>query len=243
MEIKKVALVLVDISGYTRFLQMHAASLLHAEEIITELMEAVIDKADYPLTLNKLEGDAALLYAEVEENPQAAVHDIARQVLGFFAAFKQKQTTLVEAGEGGCPCEACRNIAQLQLKAVLHYGEVVMKQIRQFEELAGNNVILIHRLLKNSLPSREYILMTEDFYRLYGDITELAAQEHIEAYPELGALKTFVVYPPQTVELRVPDVKPMSRPKGIWEGQRLTFAGLWRRLFDRKGPFRHLQAG
>lgn len=43
MEIKRVALVLVDISGYTRFMKLHAMSLLHVESIITELLEAVID--------------------------------------------------------------------------------------------------------------------------------------------------------------------------------------------------------
>jgi len=38
MEIKRLALVLVDISGYTRFLKAHTMSLLHAEAIITDLV-------------------------------------------------------------------------------------------------------------------------------------------------------------------------------------------------------------
>jgi len=38
-------------------------SLLHAEAIISDLLEAVIDHAEYPLTLSKLEGDAVFLYA------------------------------------------------------------------------------------------------------------------------------------------------------------------------------------
>ena len=61
MEIKEVSLVLADISGYTEFVQAHRTALLHAEQIITDLLEAVIDSAEYPLTLNKLEGDAVLL--------------------------------------------------------------------------------------------------------------------------------------------------------------------------------------
>ncbi len=242
MEIKNVAIVLVDISGYTRFMQMHAASMLHAEEIITELMEAVIDRADYPLTLHKLEGDAAFLYANIEGDAKAAARDIAQQVLGFFEAFKQKQSALLHASEGGCPCDACQNIEQLQLKAVLHYGEVVMKKIRQFKELAGNNVILIHRLLKNSLPGGEYILMTEDFYRLSGGVPDLRMKEHTEEYPDLGPVPAFVFYPP-LVEFVRADTKPLTKPTGFLEAQRLTLLGFWRRLFDRKGPFRHLQAG
>ena len=49
MELKRVCLVLADISGYTRFTRMHFTSLLHAEEIITELLEAVIQAAAFPL--------------------------------------------------------------------------------------------------------------------------------------------------------------------------------------------------
>ena len=41
--------------------------------------------------------------------------------------------------------------------------------MRQFEELAGEEVILIHRLLKNHVPSREYVLMTEPVKRAIGD--------------------------------------------------------------------------
>ncbi|MDP1624483.1 MAG: DUF2652 domain-containing protein [bacterium] len=66
METKKVALVIADISGYTQFIRSEKMSAVHAEEIIFELLEAVIDHAAYPLTLNKLEGDAALLYAELK---------------------------------------------------------------------------------------------------------------------------------------------------------------------------------
>ena len=53
MEIRNVVLVMVDISGYTRFIQLHKVSVLHAEQIITDLLEAVISKAEYPLVLNK----------------------------------------------------------------------------------------------------------------------------------------------------------------------------------------------
>ena len=63
MELKRVVLVLADISGYTRFMKIHTMSLLHAETIITELLEAVLDHAEFPLTLSKLEGDAAFMYA------------------------------------------------------------------------------------------------------------------------------------------------------------------------------------
>ncbi len=176
MEIKGVYLILADISGYTRFVKMHRASMLHAEEIVTELMEAVIDAAGPPLILNKLEGDAAFLYAPAiaENNPDSQI--ILQQVWGFFQAFKTKQQNLIKAGEGGCFCEACCNIRDLKLKAIVHVGQAVIKQVRQLEELAGRDVILAHRLLKNSLGTHEYLLTTEEFYQLGRDRQQPAAE-------------------------------------------------------------------
>ena len=63
-----------------------------------------------------------------------------------------------------------QQILDLKLKAILHKGEVAFKKIRQFDELAGQEGILAHRLLKNTIPSREYIVMTEPVYMLIGEL-------------------------------------------------------------------------
>jgi len=80
MELKKVALVIADISGYTRFLQFNKTSLLHANEIVSQLLESVIDGASHPLILNKLEGDALLLYAELGIDEGVAAREVSRQI-------------------------------------------------------------------------------------------------------------------------------------------------------------------
>jgi hypothetical protein len=46
MSIKPIFIILVDISGYSKFINMHRIELLHAERIIAELMESVLDKVD-----------------------------------------------------------------------------------------------------------------------------------------------------------------------------------------------------
>jgi len=61
IELKNVSMVLLDISGYTSFIKWHDMSLLHAEQIISELLESAIGSLDGLLTLNKLEGDAAFI--------------------------------------------------------------------------------------------------------------------------------------------------------------------------------------
>src|SRR4249919_3815111 len=160
MRLTHAFLVIVDISGYTAFINERQTSLLHAEQIITELMEAVIDRASHPLMVNKLEGDAALLYGEVAAGDLAAARDVLAQVKAFFPAFhgclgRQREM------RANCVCDACTGIERLQLKAFIHVGELAIKQVRQFQELAGEEVILVHRLLKNHVPKREYVLLTE----------------------------------------------------------------------------------
>ena len=195
MEAKKVALVIVDISGYTHFIRTQKTSEIHAEEIIFELMEAVIDKAEHPLTLNRLEGDAVFMYAEVGNNKPAKVaQDVAKQAQAFFEAFYTRAKTLAHE-RAECGCNACSRVHDLRLKVVLNMGEAIFKQIRQFEELAGEDVITVHRLLKNNVPTREYILMTEAFHNLAGNLPGMTHTESTETYEDLGTLSVHVFQP------------------------------------------------
>lgn len=239
MEIHHVSLVLADISGYTNFIRIHKTSLLHAEQIITDLMDAIIDRVDVPLVVNKLEGDAAFLYAPLAENDAELGRTITRQVFTFFDSFKDRQQELINAGRGGCFCEACCNIDQLKLKAFLHCGQVVIKKVHRMEELAGGEVILAHRLLKNRLLAKEYIMMTEDFFRLSGGLADKTMEPYTDEYEGIGEVKTLVYYP-ATKPLDVPEMTRMTRVPGfLVEGQRLTLKSLWRRLIKPR-LFHHL---
>ena len=95
MEIKQANLVLADISGYTKFTKQHTISLIHAEKIITELMESIIDVSDHPLKVTKLEGDAVFFYALPGNDREASARDVFQQVMTFFQAFKAKDAELV----------------------------------------------------------------------------------------------------------------------------------------------------
>ena len=65
-----------------------------------------------------------------------------------------------------CPCDPCQQSKDLRLKIVVHRGNFKISQIREFTELAGQDVIFVHRLLKNSIRTDEYWLFTEDFKNL-----------------------------------------------------------------------------
>lgn len=229
MELAQVSLILADISGYTSFVTMHRISLLHAEQIITELLEAIISQIEAPLILNKLEGDAAFLYARAGDETGLA-RIVLDKVLVFFSAFQAKQQKLIKAGEGGCFCEACCNISQLKLKIIAHYGQAVIKQVRHLEELAGTDVILAHRLLKNKVPSHEYLLLTEKFYQWSGGLPGPEPQVYKDTYADIGAVQGRVYYP-NMPSLEVPDTPRFTKLTGILEGFKLLPKALRQRWF------------
>lgn len=196
MKIRPVCLLLIDISGYTRFTKLHRLSALHAEKIIGDLLESIIGRASPPLRLHEILGDAVSFYADAEINLSLA-DEIRRQLASIFDAFRLREGELI-SDCSLCICEACRNVGKLQLKAIVHRGEAVFSKVAEFQKISGEDVILAHRLLKNSLPMREYILETEPFYRLGGGFPELTPEHRVETCAEFGRLPIRVFYPAGT---------------------------------------------
>jgi class 3 adenylate cyclase len=203
METKHACLLLADISGYTRFVKYHTTSVLHAEEIISELLETVIDAAEFPLKVVKLQGDAALLVAEAEpEDASRAARDVAQQVQRLFQRFRERERSLITC-DNGCVCEACRNIGQLNLKAVVHYGPISIKRVGTLEEFSGREVALTRSLMTNTVEAKEYVLMTETFQRLSGGLPGLTPETRLEDSGEGGHMPVAVYYFP-TLEITDP---------------------------------------
>src|SRR5205807_10076273 len=109
------------------------------------------------------------LYALQPDEPAArgrVAEEVVQQLDALFTAFNARRTELIEANI--CPCGACRNADKLSLKIVVHSGSALFHRVGKFDELAGPDVILAHRLLKNSLPQSEYVLLTEAARRELG---------------------------------------------------------------------------
>jgi class 3 adenylate cyclase len=221
----KAVIVLADIGGYTRFIKFHDTALVHAEKIITDLLESVIDAAEFPLTLNKLEGDAAMFYALGDGNEEAVVQSALRQTAAFFAAFTQRRADL--EADTVCTCSACQGMDQLSIKAIVHCGDIVLKKVRTFEELAGEPVITAHRLLKNSVEKDQYILVTERAAKLGGGVLG-AGVEAIEQCDGIGAVGT-VVFDPPTSPIPAA-VRKSSWPAKAYQLARLGVYGIAKKL-------------
>jgi hypothetical protein len=195
-ELKKVILFIADISGYTNFIKWNMHTLIHSQTIITKLMEEIINRLEIPLEISKLEGDAVFFYAiKHEDQPEwmEARKKIGDKLISLIEAFSSKVVELSESRD--CECYACKGIDNLKLKIIIHSGEALFYKIGKFYELSGLDVIIIHRLLKNSVNKDEYLLITD---RTVEDI-ELSQNipfiKSNEEYDGIGNIKTFVYFP------------------------------------------------
>jgi hypothetical protein len=168
IETHRVILVIADISGYTRFTRLHRLSQAHAESIICELLEAVTAQTEHPLKLHEFLGDAASFIALSDGTPTTA-REVFGQVNRLCEAFRKRSGELT--GECSlCVCGACRAAGTLRLKVIVHEGEAVITRLRDFERVSGEDVILAHRLLKNSILAPEYVAVTDRFLRSLGEL-------------------------------------------------------------------------
>jgi hypothetical protein len=154
MAIRRAVLLIADIGGYTHYMQWNRMHLAHAQLMVAELLESVIN-AGKGLKLAKLEGDAAFFSAP-DSNAKVVVCDRLSRML---QAFLQRRERLKK--DIACECPSCSQLEKLSLKFVVHVGEVADQRVKRHVELAGLDVILVHRMLKNVVPVTEYVLMTD----------------------------------------------------------------------------------
>ncbi|MBI4082234.1 MAG: DUF2652 domain-containing protein [Candidatus Lambdaproteobacteria bacterium] len=174
-------ILIPDISGYTAF--VHEAHAEHAQRVISSLLEALIDAERLDLQLCEIEGDA-LFFFRPGRLPD--FERIVDQVAGWHEAFHDMRRSLRRHTD--CGCGACARLDSLTLKVVAHYGQIRVQKIKHLQMLFGGDVILAHRLLKNSLPLHSYFLFTDalaDRCEL-GVAARFACVRHDEDYPVFG---------------------------------------------------------
>jgi hypothetical protein len=222
VSVQRALLLIADIGGYTRFMKVHRINLAHAQEIVGALLEAVIDGAGERLTLSKLEGDAALFYALEGEAGAAGACDVHDVVEKIRHAFLEKRTQLEV--DRICSCDGCTQVGALKLKFVVHAGEVAIQKVKSFRELAGMDVILVHRMLKNGVPASEYVLMTDKVLKAVPKSFRERAQRIEEDFEGVG--KTKVHYVDLATEAEQKIVVEPSRWRAIWEYVMLNLRSL-----------------
>ena len=176
MAIRSTFLLIADIGGYTRFMKFHRASLAHTQDIVAQLLEAVIDAAHPDLTLAKLEGDAAFFDPSFPEGKEPNLEFVAEQAAAIYRAFHARASDLKI--NTLCVCDGCTQAGNLKIKLVGHLGEAAVQKVKHLTELAGVDVILVHRMLKNDVPVAEYMLMTEPVHERIDPAMRKRAASH-----------------------------------------------------------------
>ena len=138
------------------------------------------------MKVSEFEGDAVLFY---RSGPPPALKDLVEQskkmFVGFHSHLKKFEFHRI------CQCGACSGANRLALKIIAHFGSAATMQVKDHVKFIGKDVIVAHRLLKNSVPEREYLLVTnESLDRLPDKGAEVAQfASGADAYDELGTLQ------------------------------------------------------
>lgn len=123
--------------------------------MISELLEILIAANTESLELAEIEGDALFFYKDGEVPSQER---LLAQIEGMFTAFYSHLELLKK--NRICPCQACASAPNLELKIIAHAGPLQHIEVRGTRKPFGEQVIEAHRLLKNSVESDNYALIS-----------------------------------------------------------------------------------
>ena len=107
--------LIADISGYTGYLA--DVELDHAQDILADLIGAVVTALRPDFRLAKLEGDAAFTFMTAEPLDGSMLLDTIERC---YFGFRRRRRDVRQATS--CECNACVRIPDLDLKFVVHHG-------------------------------------------------------------------------------------------------------------------------
>jgi hypothetical protein len=184
-------LVIADLTGYTAYVSQ--SELEHAPAIAGDLLETIVGRLDPPFRLAKFEGDAAFLFVEDGRADGSLLLDA---VEASYLAFRRRLRSIDQATS--CSCNSCRLAPRLDLKLFVHHGTYVRSRIAARDELAGSDVILVHRLLKGTTAVKTrgngFALFTAQAVGALGlEPTALGLTAADESIEHLGRVSTFTL--------------------------------------------------
>ena len=184
-------LAIADLSGYTAYLSR--GEIEHAPTIAGDLLETVVGRLEPPFRLAKLEGDAVFVYAEEGRAEPSLLLDAVEAA---YFAFRRRLRSIDAAT--ACDCNACRLAPQLDLKLFVHHGWWIAGSIAGRDELAGPDVILVHRLLKGAAAAERtrhgFAVFTRSALEALGiEPVRLDLTRNRESIEHIGEVETFVL--------------------------------------------------
>jgi uncharacterized protein YndB with AHSA1/START domain len=182
--------LIADISGYTGYLA--GVELDHAQDVLADLIGAVVTALRPNFRLAKLEGDAAFTYMTAERLDGSMLLDTIERC---YFGFRRRRRDVRQATS--CECTACVRIPDLDLKFVVHHGSAIQQKVAGRQELLGSDVIVAHRLLKNGVVDKlgvnAYALISQRCIDASDiDPVALGMRQHTETYDHIGDVPAWV---------------------------------------------------
>ena len=187
---KHATILIPDISGYTEFFSR--TDIDFSTGVLCELLNELIKVADDDFRVAEIEGDAILFY--IKEKKLTA-EELVEYCLKAYTHFHEYLLSVIMRVEDA---EAREAAERLTIKFIAHWGAIAEINIANFSKPVGLELIKAHKLLKNSIKSGSYILLTREF----AEGQELPVQsafwpeplewqEGCEHYPVIGDVKHF----------------------------------------------------
>lgn len=180
---ESATILIPDISGYTEFVSK--TELDHSSHIINHLLETIVQSINEDYVISEIEGDAVLLYRK--GNPPGK-KEIIDQVLKTFSDFHRELQLMHNVTV--CQCGACQGITGLTLKFIVHFGAISEIKVQRFLKASGIDMVIAHRLLKNSIDTHEYLLVTKNYLSNIPDPDDLHNLEWNPSKEEYSSIGT-----------------------------------------------------
>src|SRR6187549_3950506 len=174
-------ILIPDISGFTEF--MTSTELGHASHAINMLIDAMLEAVGEEYEVSEIEGDAILL---IKKGPAPSKKEILDTCMKIFNAFHFQRKWMQQ--HTICACGACQAIINLTLKFVVHHGPLAEIKVGRFVKQSGTEMIIAHRLLKNSIDNHEYLLMSDKLLQQTTDSSEEIELEWTHSSDEYASI-------------------------------------------------------
>ena len=173
-----------DLGGFTKFIA--ETEIQHSQHIIKELLEILVDANTLGMKVSEFEGDAVLFYRNgAPPSLEQLVQQARKMYLDFHTHLKKFEYARI------CQCGACAGAGGIALKMVAHFGSAGTMQVKNHLKFIGKDIIIAHRLLKNSVTVPEYLLVTQPtLSRIGGADGQLVSfASGADAYDNLGTVE------------------------------------------------------
>ena len=158
MEEENIFMYIPDITGYTELITMWDSP--ESRKFVERILQAIVHNNELDLIVSDIMGDAVFFYS-TDKIP--SVKELIHQTAKIHEAVKSVMRELEDRLTDKDMKECIRNLG---LKFIAHLGEGRVSNIDDHSQIIGKAVIESYKLLKNSIPLSDYLLMSDSYFEV-----------------------------------------------------------------------------